>query len=306
MECLLTVSVLKACDGTVLGYQGIIRDVSERKRMQEAIRESEERLRYLFERAPIGIFQSTPDGRLLQVNETYARMFGFPSPEEAVSSVKNIAMDLYVHPERRGELVERLSQSDQVLHFENEYRRRDGTIFTGNLHMRTVRGVEGSVRYFEGFFEDISERKRSEEALRESEERYRKLVEVSSEAIILRFEDVIHYVNPAAVRLLHATTAENLLGRSYLSLVHPEDRSGSAERVGRSIQTHWVAPPRKHRLVALDGKVIHVESTGVPYQDQGRVMYWGFSGTSPRENELKRKSKPPTSGWNRPWITRTE
>ena len=111
----------------------------------------------------LGIFRSTPEGKIINVNPAYARMFGFDSPEEAKSLVNDVAVDLYVDPSRRNEIVRMILDAKGPIHAENLYRRKDGSTFTGNLHAWAVHDREGKLLYLEGFVEDISERKRAEE-----------------------------------------------------------------------------------------------------------------------------------------------
>ncbi len=125
---------------------------------------------------------------------------------------------------------------------------------------------------------DITERKRIENALRESEDRYRQIVEASTDAILVRCNDLITYANPAALRLFRAGRDSDLVGKRYLALVHPDDRSESAARIARGMQEKWIAPLREHRILTLDGQVVHVESTGVPIQYQGKTHLFGMFG----------------------------
>ena len=82
-----------------------VRDITERKQTEESLLLSEDRYRRLFEDAVLGIFRSTPEGKIIDVNPAYARMFGFDSPEEAKSQVNDVAVDLYADPSRRNEIV---------------------------------------------------------------------------------------------------------------------------------------------------------------------------------------------------------
>ncbi len=138
---------------------------------QQALRESEERYRRLFEDAVLGIFQSTRDGKLITINPAYARMFGYDSPEEAMSRITDVAQDVYVDPARRPEAVRRILNSRTPIQVETHYRRKDGTTFIGNLHAWAVWSEMGTFRYLEGFVEDITERKRLEEERLEMERR---------------------------------------------------------------------------------------------------------------------------------------
>lgn len=112
--------------------------------------------------------------------------------------------------------------------------------------------------------------------LRESEEKYRRLVEISPDAILVGDESCrIVYANPAALKMLQAKSPEALIGRSYLDFVHPEDREISTLRLS-AIQEEDLWPPRRHRLIGLDGKMVYVESTGVVFSHKGSKMLQGI------------------------------
>jgi PAS domain S-box-containing protein len=165
---LYNASVYKNEAGKVMGVFAAARDITERKQAEESLILSEDRYRRLFEDAVLGIYRSTPTGKILSVNPAFARMYGFDSPEEAKSLVSDVAVDLYVDPSHRNDIVRMILDAKRPIHAESLYRRKDGSIFTGNLHVWAVRDGKGELLYLEGFVEDITERKRAEEALRES------------------------------------------------------------------------------------------------------------------------------------------
>jgi PAS domain S-box-containing protein len=139
-----------------------IRDITERKQTEESLLLSEDRYRRLFEDAVLGIFRSTPDGKIIDVNPAFARMFGFDSPGEAKSQVNDAAVDLYADPSRQHEIARMIFDTEGPIRAENLYRRKEGNVFTGNLHAWAVRDREGELLYIEGFVEDITESKHAE------------------------------------------------------------------------------------------------------------------------------------------------
>jgi PAS domain S-box-containing protein len=169
---------LTDASGQACGILGIAEDITERNRAEEALRESEERYRSIFEQAPIGIFQSTLEGRLLRVNPALARMFRYDSPEKMVSAGTDIGSRFFVHPELRSAIVQEVQRSQAFVEREVEYWRSDGTVVTAILQMRAVRGEGGEPDFLEGFAEDITERKRAENELRSSEARFRSYFEL--------------------------------------------------------------------------------------------------------------------------------
>src|SRR5208283_3345775 len=145
------------------GILVFVRNITERKQTEESLLLSEDRYRRLFEDAVLGIFRSTPDGKIIAVNPAYARMFGFDSPEETKSQVNHAAVGLYADPLRQNEIARMIFDTEGPVRVENIYRRKDGNVFAGNLHARAVRDREKKLLYVEGFVEDITERKRAEE-----------------------------------------------------------------------------------------------------------------------------------------------
>ncbi len=148
-------------------YQAMVRDVSERKIAQQALREAEEKYRGIFENALYGVFQTTPDGRFISANPALARMFGFESPEELISGVTDIGRQIHTDPARRRLLIAELEEYGVVHNFEAQAVRRDGALMYISLAGRVLRDDRGEVLGYEGMVADITEHKRAEAQLRE-------------------------------------------------------------------------------------------------------------------------------------------
>ncbi|MBU0982322.1 MAG: PAS domain S-box protein [candidate division Zixibacteria bacterium] len=152
----------RADDGTELRATGIHLDITDRKRTEQALRESEERYRTLQDNVPIGVYRSTPEGQLLSVNIAMARMFGYESPDELMAVP---AWDLYVYPEQRHRLVDRLSTHGSDTNLEFEMKRKDGSSVWMAISGQAVRRPDGTVSHFDGVIKDISERKGVEQKI---------------------------------------------------------------------------------------------------------------------------------------------
>jgi PAS domain S-box-containing protein len=163
-------------DPSGTGFIGIISDISREKQADEAIRKSEEKYRELYHNAAMGIFHSTLDGKFIDVNPALARMLGYNSPAEAVTSIASIAREVYAEPMRYDAVTTAVLGTGGIAKVENLYCRRDGSLWYGMLHVRIVHDQGGGPDYYEGFVEDITERKRAEQALMESEQRYRHII----------------------------------------------------------------------------------------------------------------------------------
>lgn len=162
--------VLTCCnliEGETPGALAMMTDITERKRAEYALRRSEERFRNLFESVLEGVYQSTPDGRILAANPMLLRMLGLSN--EAEMNDVNIAKDLYVDPYIRQRLLEQLERDGGFQNVEYELRTRDGRIITVLENARVVRDENGGVLYYEGTLTDITPRKRMEEQLRQAQ-----------------------------------------------------------------------------------------------------------------------------------------
>jgi diguanylate cyclase (GGDEF)-like protein/PAS domain S-box-containing protein len=221
-------------------------EASDTTAADDALRDAERRYRDIFENAALGIYQSTPEGRYLDVNPALARIYGYASPEELMATVTDIARELYVDPGRRDEFVRAIEGSDTLENFESEVYRRDRSKIWICEHGRAVRDDEGRVVRYEGLVEDITPRKEAEEALRESEERYALAVRAANDG--LWDWNVITgrvYYSPRWKEMIGVD--EDELGdriEDWLQRIHPDDQP----RVKAELESH------------LEGQDSHFES----------------------------------------------
>ncbi|MFH2056763.1 MAG: PAS domain S-box protein, partial [bacterium] len=145
----------------------VLEDITARKQAELALRESERRYRELQDNIPIGIFQSTPDGKILFVNREALKITGYDSTDEFSNMA---AFGNYFNPQKRDEFVQQLRQQGFVANFEAEFKRKDGAIIWANLQARAVYDSEGNLDYFDGTFVDVTERRAAEAAERQARE----------------------------------------------------------------------------------------------------------------------------------------
>ncbi|HEU5250862.1 MAG TPA: PAS domain S-box protein [Thermoanaerobaculia bacterium] len=150
-------------DGRVAGVIGVATDVTEQRRAEHAVRASESRYRTLFERNLAGVFRITLDGKILECNEAFARIFGYSSPSDALHQP---ALDFYLHPGDRSTFIKRIQERKSVSNYEMFARRRDGTPVWVLENATLVDGPDGPGTTIEGTVIDITERKRAEEQVR--------------------------------------------------------------------------------------------------------------------------------------------
>jgi PAS domain S-box-containing protein len=252
---------------------GIFRDITKRKKAEEALRQSEEKFRLSFQTSPDAInLNRLSDGMCIDINDGFTKLTGY-TRKDAIGKT-SLELNIWMDQADRERLIDGLRNREYVENLEARFRRKNGEVGTGLMSARILRLNQEELIL--SITRDITERKQVENALRESENRYHQILEASTDAVLVRLDEKIVYVNPSAVNLLGAGCAQVLIGKPYLDLVHPEDRGESAERVKKSMNGDWIAPPREHRLMTLDGRIVNVESTGVPIRYQGKIHHFGM------------------------------
>ncbi len=201
----------------------ISRDISERRQVVDALRESEGRFRAVFEEAGIGIALVRTDGSVLDTNPALRTMLGYTAEE-----LQGIHFAEITHPDDRetdltefNQLIEGERRSYRI---QKRYLCRDGNVVWGQLTVSMVRDASGTPQYALGMVEDVTERRRTEAALQASEQRFRELFENSPDAVFVEsYDGTILDVNPAACEL-HGMSREELIGKNVMDTIPPEHR----------------------------------------------------------------------------------
>lgn len=178
----------------------------------------------LFEQNLLGVFQSTPQGKVIRVNNALALFYGYESAEQFKNEVIDLQKQIYVHSAQREQMLQTMQHSDGEMQlFEIEHYHRSGKILVLNIYLRADLDENKNIRYLEGIIQDISHYKQLETELRHSEANYRLLAEYATDMISRHtLEGIYQYVSPACYSLLGYTPAE-LVERSIYTLVHPDD-----------------------------------------------------------------------------------
>src|ERR671911_2032056 len=182
-------------------FTGVIRDVTERKRTEDALREMRDRFRSIFDHAPIGVAMVSLEGRYLQVNRSLCGILGYTEEELQALTWQEIT-----HPDdlaASSDYARRIVEGEfSKYHLEKRFLHADGRTVWASLSVSLVRDAEGEPLYFVSQIQDVTERKRTESALKESEERFRSLVQYSSDIItVLEADGTVRYVSPAVERV---------------------------------------------------------------------------------------------------------
>ncbi len=215
--------------GTTIEYegklviQGIVRDITERKQIEDTLKESESRYRNIFENAIEGIFQTTPEGRYRSVNPSFARMFGFDSPKEMVDTVTDIGRQLYVNPDDRERLKHLLLEHGNVEAFEVELYRKYKSKFWVSINVHAVFGPDGTMLYLEGTNEDITERKQAAEKLRDERQKFAILTENAPFGMAMIDKDGnFVYINKKFKEIFGYDLSDIPDGKTWFKKIYPD------------------------------------------------------------------------------------
>ena len=204
-------------------WSGALLDAGRHQPQEEQRRRSEDAHRLFFERALIGIFQTAAEGRYLRANAELARIYGYDTPAALMAQPAYATGDLYVVPGRRADFQQRLEDEETVSDFESQIRRRDGTLVWIAETARAVRNADGMLLHYEGTVQDITARKRTETALRESEDQVQAILEAAAVGIVrVDMNGRLTRTNPAFRNML-GYTEEMLDGLAFARLTHPDD-----------------------------------------------------------------------------------
>jgi len=182
------------------------KEVAERKRAQEQLKESETRYREFFTTSRDCVFITSPDGRIIDFNDATLEMFGYDNREE-MSDVS--IPSLYAHSEDRSAFLNLIVRDGYVKEFPVQLKRRDGTVIDALINGVPLRNPDGTIKALIGTARDITERKRAQTALQESENRYRTLAESTPDSIIiLTREGRFMYINNQGAATLGKTVED--------------------------------------------------------------------------------------------------
>ena len=154
---------IRDASGAVICFEGALLDITDEKRATDLLRASEERFRGLFEQVPIGLYRTTPDGRVVDANAALLEMLGYPERKAVVAAN---AGDWYVDQDDRRRWLAQIERTAVVLGHEARMRRRDGRIIWTRDTARAARDDGGATRYYDGAIEDITARKDAEQAVK--------------------------------------------------------------------------------------------------------------------------------------------
>jgi PAS domain S-box-containing protein len=297
--------------GAVLYYEGSIEDISERKQVEDELRqyrehleelveertaklrESEARYRTLFDGVPVGLYRTTPTGKTLNVNLAAAQMFGFPSQEEVLAIE---TPDVYVNPEDRVRWQRVMEREGVVRGFEAQLYRYDGAVMWVSDTARAVTDEQGQVLYYEGSLEDITQRKQFEEEIRRQRDYLEALFDNSPVAVVTAdLEGRVVSWNPMA-ETLFGYAQDEAIGADLDELVAADEaiREEAASHTDAVLSDMGRRVQITTKRTRKDGSLVDVELLALPLVLAGEkvgfcAIYHDISGLKATERELRQQ-----------------
>ena len=269
-------------NGETIGTQGIIRDITKHKRAEGVLRESEKRFREIFENTAVGMYRTTPDGQILMANPALVHMLGYSSFEEL--GQRNLEEEGFEPQYERSTFKEEIEREGWIVSSESTWITRDGKKLHVIENARAVRDEDGKTLYYEGTAENITERKKAEEKLKQ----YRFMVESAHDVIF--FKDLKSRYIIANNKTLEAfgLSREQVIGKSDYEIM--PDKTEAAKNIEDDKLVFETGKPTeitKH-MTGSDGKEHWFQAIKVPQFDgEGNII--GLIGIARDITESKRR-----------------
>lgn len=252
--------------GEFLGYRGVARDLTERNRLEAAVRRAQERLRVVVDAVPALIAYVNRDRRFVFVNTRHDQHTGLTPKQTVGRTVREVfGEDIYAGIAAQ---ITRALAGEEV-EFERSHRLEDGAVRDLRIQYVPDRDSSGAVQGFVALITDVTEIRAAQRSLAESKGRFHSLFEVAQEGMAIHRDGIVEQANSAMARLLGAQSAEALAGMHIADWVTPEYRDSVRERTALLQQGGERIPYLERKLLRLDGTTLDVEMGGASFMEGG-------------------------------------
>jgi PAS domain S-box-containing protein len=235
----LTTSPLRDSSGALKGSVIVLRDITERQRAEEALPASEAQFRRFIENLPLGVYRSTPDGRVLMANPALLRMLGYDSWQEL--AFRNLEGEGFEAGHPRSAFCEQIEREGEARGLEAAWKRRDGSVIFVRESARAFRADDGRVLYYDGIVEDVTERRRLEEQLRQAQKM--EAVGRLASGVAHDFNNLLTIIIGYSDLLLERVSARDGMRPPVEEIKKAADRAASVTRQLLAFSRKQVLPP---------------------------------------------------------------
>ncbi|MDD3685679.1 MAG: PAS domain S-box protein [Bacteroidales bacterium] len=227
------------------------------------------RLESIFQNTTIGVYQTTPVGKVTEANFPLVKMLGYESLEDMQSH--NLEDDELIEQRDRKIFKEKIENEGVIIGHETQWLKKNGERIYIRESARAIKDADGNIIFYEGTVEDITERKLKEIALLESEKKYRMLIELLPNGLVIHRDYKIVFANETIAKAVKVKRKEDLIGKSIFDYIHPDYHKLSYGRVENSTKNKSVAGLTEEIFITEAGDQINVEVFTFPFDINGET-----------------------------------
>lgn len=256
-------------DDEIIGVYGILQDITEEKRSKRKLEKSEQHFKSLFERNPDAVYSFDKDGNFIEANKSLEKLTGY-----SIEELKNLKFEPLVAQDDRERVWKRFKKASEgkPQTYEASGVHKNGQTFYVQVTNLPIY-VDGEIVGVFGIAHDITERKKAQQKLKDSEERWQQLVEQNPQPVQIVQGGTIEFINQAGAEYYGASSPDELIGKSILDFTHPEYKENIVQRKS-TLENYKSVDPHEHKIVLLNGKERFIEAHSIPitYKDKNAIQ----------------------------------
>lgn len=281
-------------NGKVIKVRGSFQDITEFKKQQQLLTEKEENLRITLDSIGDAVIATDTNGFLTRMNPVAETLTGWNFQDTASKKIEEIFHIVNAHTGEKVENpVHKILLNGRIVGLANHTKliSKNGEEYQIADSGAPIKNNLGKIIGVVLVFRDVTEEYKTVQALKESEQKYKTLIEISQDALFINFNNKISYLNPAALKLFGAKTMEQLIGKSPLEVFHPNYHDIIKSRIRTMYEEATPVSLEEEKIIRLDGAVVDVEVTATPFQLEGKtaiqVVLRDISKRKTAETKLK-------------------
>ena len=269
-----------------MSNKDITEKISELEKENSLLREQLQRIRDIYNNTTIGLYRTTPKGEVLMANPPLIKMLGFSSFEELKSH--NLNSDGLIRIKERKKFQKRMIRDGVIIGKEATWLKKNGEEIYIRESAKSITDKNGTILYYEGTVENISEQKIKEKDLVESELKYSRLLELLPSGVVIHQNEIVLYANEYANNLLRSISETSIIGKNVYRFIHPDYHQYAKSRIAKSIAEFKHATLTEEVFLTISGTPVNVEVITVPYkQDDEVYLLTVFSDITDRKKTEK-------------------
>lgn len=252
-------------DDEVIGVFGILQDITDEKKSKRKLEKSEQHFKSLFERNPNAVYSFNKEGKFIEANKSLEKLTGY-----SIQELKKLDFEPLVAPEDREKVWEKFNKAAEgkPQTYEASGVHKNGQIFNVQVTNLPIY-VDGQIVGVFGIAHDVTMRKKAQQKLRESEERWQQLVKQNPQPVQIVQDGTIEFINQAGAEYYGAESSDDLIGKSIMDFVHVDDKEKVLNRK-KLLEQNESVQPAENKIVLLNGEQKYIEAHSIPITFKGK------------------------------------